>query len=107
MKNGFKWDSLEKMWKIDKSAGSNVDYSHEWAQWLALSDNDAIATSTWAIDKTSMTIESSIFTPTLTTVFVSGGVVGKTYRVTNTITTTGGRTETRTFLVRVVASLSG
>lgn len=107
MKNGFKYDYLKKLWKIEKSIGSTVDYSHDWSQWLSTPDTDRIISSTWSINKSGLTQTTSIYTDTLATVFLSGGVVGDSYRVTNTITTAGGRTETRTFLVKVVSGLSG
>ena len=73
-----------------KPAGDTLDYVANWATWL---DTDTIATSGWSGD-TGITVGSSSNTTTTATVNLSGGTEGRTYKVTNTITTAGGRTAT-------------
>ena len=55
---------------------------------------DTIATSVWSVSPTGLGLTStaSTFTTTTTTVWLSGGTLGQAYTITNTITTSGGRT---------------
>lgn len=81
-----------------KAPGARKDYSRDWADWLG---TDTIASSSWSADDTGISVESSTHTDKTTTVWLSGGVVGKTYRVVNTIVTTGGRTEVKSIKINV------
>jgi len=91
---------------IEKDPDAKKDYSNDWADWLAQSSGDTIAASSWIVDVglTKETSPPEAFVATgLCTVWLSGGTLGKTYKVTNRITTTGGRTEDSTFLIKIVA----
>ena len=74
-----------------------LDYSVDWTRWLA---GDEIATSEWIVGA-GITKASETNSPTKATVWLSGGEAGQSYSVTNRITTTGGRTEDRSFTIRV------
>jgi hypothetical protein len=74
-----------------------LDYSVDWTRWLA---GDEIATSEWILAP-GLTKASEANTPTKATVWLSGGEAGQSYSVTNRITTTGRRTEDRSFMIRV------
>ena len=74
-----------------------LDYSFDWEQWL---DGDTLSTSTWAADS-GITIDSSSRTSTVSTVWLSGGTNKLDYEITNTITTATGRTDERTFTIKV------
>jgi hypothetical protein len=80
-----------------KDPDAVLDYSVDWTRWLA---GDQIATSTWTvpdgIEKTADT-----HAPDKTTIWLRGGTAGQSYSVTNRITTTGGRTDERSFVLRV------
>jgi hypothetical protein len=80
-----------------KDPDAILDYAVDWSRWLA---GDAIAASTWFVP-TGLTKATESNTATKATVWLSGGVAGQTYTVTNRITTTGGRTEDRSFTIRV------
>lgn len=82
---------------IEKDPGSTLDYSFDWTAWLATSAGDAIASSTWT--NPGLTAGVATFAAGVTTVYLSGGVAGIIYTVTNTIVTTGGRTEKRSFRI--------
>lgn len=73
-----------------------LDYSIDWSRWLA---GDQIVTSTWTVDGLEKVSDTQ--TATKTTVWLRGGTAGESYTVTNRITTSGGRTDDRSFLVRV------
>lgn len=74
-----------------------LDYAIDWAAWLG---DDTIAESTWTAPA-GITIDSSESSATAATVWVSGGTVGQTYRLTNHIVTAAGREEDRTITLTV------
>lgn len=73
------------------------DYSEDYTAWLA---GDTIVNSTWA-SPAGITRVTPAFTTTKATVWLTGGTHGQVYKVTNTIITLGGRTEIRSFNIRV------
>lgn len=77
-----------------------LDYQVDWAGWLAIAET--IAVSTWTTSP-GIVVDSSLSTTTSATVFVSGGTQGNPYDLTNTITTSAGRVDSRTITIRVVA----
>lgn len=82
---------------IRKDPQAVLDYGFDWSAWL---DSDTIATSGWIVPD-GLTEVSESNTTTTTTVWLSGGTASTTYRVVNTITTAGGRTDERSLLIRV------
>lgn len=89
--NGFQSD-LDGDY-IEKKAGSILDYGFIWEKWLS---NDTIASSTWSLPSP-LTEVSKSFDGTTTAVIISGGLAGTSYTVTNTITTSKGLTDSRSF----------
>lgn len=79
-----------------KDPDSTIDYGIDWSNWLA--SGETITTSTW-VDLGDLTSVSESSTTTATAIFISGGVVGATYTLTNRITTNQGRTEDRSMLI--------
>lgn len=86
-----------------KDPDAKLDYGWDWSDYLA--DGEVIDTSTWSIAPTGTLAAASSPAPsktdTTTTVWLEGGTAGAVYEVTNHVTTTGGRTDDRTFVVRV------
>ncbi|MCC6362215.1 MAG: hypothetical protein IT165_01755 [Bryobacterales bacterium] len=80
-----------------KDPNAVLDYSIDWTRWL---DGDTIATSEWIVPSGLTKVTDSRTTKTAT-VWLSGGVASQSYTLTNRITTTGGRTEDRSFIVKV------
>jgi hypothetical protein len=76
----------------------------DWSDRLILATgaSDPIATSTWA-GQTGITISNSSFDAVNGTAqaLFSGGTAGQTFKITNTITTTGGQTLVQAFEFRV------
>lgn len=85
------------MRQFDKDPDAILDYTVDWSRWL---DTDTILTSQWTVP-TGLTQASSSNTATSATAWLSGGAAGQSYTVTNRITTTGGRTDDRSFTIRV------
>lgn len=74
-----------------------LDYAVDWSAWLS---GDTIATSTWTVP-TGLTLVRLDFTPSQGVAWISGGTVGQTYFLTNTITTAAGREDSRMITVLV------
>ncbi|MBS1876637.1 MAG: hypothetical protein JSU00_25705 [Acidobacteria bacterium] len=80
-----------------KDPNAVLDYSIDWTRWLA---GDQIAASEWIVPS-GLTKMADSKTATSATVWLSGGTAGQSYTVTNRITTAAGRTEDRSFTIRV------
>lgn len=84
--------------RFSKTPTEVVDYSIDWSDISP----DTISTSTFAVD-TGITKDNETNDTTSSTVWVSGGTDGTDYQITNTITTAGGRTFQRDFVIKVRA----
>lgn len=87
---------------IQQAAGDVLDYSMDWSDWLTASET--ISTSAWSVPA-GVTSSGASVSATMTLVFLATPTVGS-YSITNTISTSGGRTIARTFVVDVKAKLS-
>lgn len=87
-----------------KDPDAIIDFGFRWDRWLQT--GETVATSGW-VASSGLTVEASpppttIVDDTVTKVWVSGGVAGTNYLLTNTITTSDGRTDERSFRIHVV-----
>lgn len=80
---------------FDKDPSAVLDYTIDWSEWLV---DDTISTSAWTVDS-GLTTVTTTNTTTTATVWVSGGTLGASYNLINTIVTAGGRTDERTIRV--------
>lgn len=83
-----------------KSPTAVLDYGVDWDPWLSAL-TDTIATSVFTADS-GITIVSQSNTSTGGTVWLSGGTLSQSYTITHTISTVGGRTDLRTFIVTII-----
>lgn len=83
-----------------KDPDSIIDYGFDWTDFLSV--GETISTSTWILDS-GLTESSNSFTDSQTAIFISGGIVGTVYTITNRITTNSAppRTEDRSMYIRV------
>ena len=86
-----------------KSPSSVLDYQHDLTSELG---TDTISTSAWSLDS-GITKDSDSKTTTASTIWISGGTVGMTYSVANTIVTAAGRTHYKAFYLRVQEQRAG
>ena len=84
------------MYKVNKDPQAVLDYGLNWATWLG---TDTISSSSWTVPAP-LTKDSDSSTSTLASIWLSGGIAGSSYNVTNTIITAAGRTDERS--IRVV-----
>lgn len=89
--NNYGWAEQDK--------NALLDYSEDWSGFL--SQDDHIATSVWAADSNEIHLQDDAIAGGITTVWVTGGVGGKVYRISNTITTTQGRRDVRYFAISI------
>jgi hypothetical protein len=82
----------------DKAPSEVVDYGVDWSDRL---DADTISSSDWSVSDSSLTIGTDTNTTTTSAVRLSGGTLGTTYSVKNTVVTAGGQTFEQTMLLRV------
>jgi len=82
-----------------KTPTAILDFGRSYIKWL---NGDTIQSSTWAVPAGITQVSVSNDT-TSTVIFVSGGTLHRTYRLANTITTVGGRSETFSIDVLIVA----
>jgi len=74
---------------IQQTPTELLDWTINWAtRGLG---NDTIASSAWALSSTDSTLGSHSQTTTTTTTWLTGGIPGNVYTITNTIVTSGGR----------------
>lgn len=104
MSDGFTQSASGK-WQIDKDPNAVLDYIENWAAWLAdISDtiNSASAVITSSAGATSAVVDScTVAGGNAVHVWISGGNAGETLAVRVRITTAGGRTDDRTFYVKI------
>lgn len=81
-----------------KDPASVLDYGIDWSSWLV--GLEWIATSVWTVPS-GITKTSDSKADTSTLIWLSGGEAGKTYTITNTITTNAGRTVERSIQIIV------
>ena len=82
--------------KYFKDPQAVLDYLIDWTPWL---NGDTIIDSSFSVNSTNLIIDSSSFTTSSATVWLSGGIIGETYIVTNHITTFAGREDDHSFRI--------
>ena len=81
---------------------AQLDYKVDWSAWLGV--GETITTSSWVLDPgiTQGTPAPASHDNTSATIWLSGGVAGTTYNVTNHIATSAGRINDRSISVHIV-----
>lgn len=84
-----------------KDPQATLDYDVDWTKWLgSMGDVDAINSSSFAAEA-GLTVSSDTHDGRVAKVWLTGGAVGRDYRVTNHIVTTSGRVNDYSFIVPV------
>ena len=76
---------------LPKGELSVLNIGLDWADWL---ETDTITLSEWTADA-ELTLSRKQNATTTTSCYVSGGILNKTYQITNKITTLDGKVDTR------------
>lgn len=86
----------EQAAQYDHAPGADLDYGFDWATNGWLEDGEIVTTSTWSVQPAGITLSrQQIAQDAITSVFAAGGVQGRRYLLTNTITTSAGRKDSR------------
>lgn len=80
-----------------KDPNSTIDFAVDWSEWL--SSSDTVSSSSWEVS--GLTVSSTSVANNVTRAFLTGGIAGVDYLITNRVTTQGGRIEDRSILVQV------
>ena len=75
-----------------------VEYTRYWTDWLT--DDETISDSEWTVP-TGLTNDLDTYDDDSATIWLSGGTNHHAHVITNTITTTGGRTSSRSWLITI------
>ncbi|URD62216.1 hypothetical protein M8312_06855 [Sphingomonas sp. KRR8] len=82
-----------------KDPSAVLDYAIDWGrQYL---DGDTLVASEWSTSRTDLEVASSSFDDRISQVKLRGGIAGKVYRVSNHVTTSAGREDSRSLVLRV------
>lgn len=74
---------------IQQTPGEMLNWTINWVtRGLG---SDIIAASSWEASSSAVTLSASSQTPTTTTIWLTGGIPGNVYAITNSIVTSGGR----------------
>ncbi len=86
--------------KFLKDPHARLDFMIDWSQWL---NSDTIISSEWVLPDGAddLIVNTSEFTATTATVWISGGLADKKYLVANRITTAAGRIDDRSIQLTV------
>lgn len=85
-----------------KDPGGRIDYAFDWA--AAYLDGQVIAASSWTVEPVEaggVTIDAHAFDMVRTSVRLSGGREGVSYRVSNAVTLSDGQSDERSLTIRV------
>lgn len=83
--------------KYTKDPSAVLDYKIDWSEWLP--ENDRIVSASFVVSDDDMTVDDVVFNDTSATVWLSGGVAGQRYTVTNHIVTEDGREDDRSLII--------
>lgn len=84
--------------RFTKDPDAVLDYTFDYADWLAEGDTIASVEST---ADAGLDVDSTSHTPTTATVWISGGTAGSTYDVVTHVTTADGREDDCTISITV------
>ena len=87
------------MTQFNKDPMAVKDYGFDWGLWM--SSGDTISSSVFSAGG-SCAITSSSVSSYQTVTFVGSGVPGETNKITNRIVTSQGRTEEKSFDLRII-----
>jgi len=76
-----------------------LDYSVDFTAWLV--SGDSVSSVAWSVFPTGPTLSGESLSAAVAAVKVSGGTLGKQYRLTARVTTVNGLVDDRSVILRV------
>ncbi len=88
------------MYTVTKDPAAELDYGFDWSQWLT--GNEEIASVAWVVPDGIIPFDEE-FSSTQAKIWLRGGTVGKSYKITCQIVTNSSpeRVDERSFTVSV------
>ena len=86
------------MTQFTKDPSAIKDYGFDWTLWM--SSGDTISSSVFSAG--TCVVSASAISSLTTACYIGGGTAGETHRVTNRIVTSQGRTEEKSFDLRII-----
>lgn len=93
------YDYGKKVWLADCAPGADLDYGFDWATQEWLEPGEYIVESSWSAPPSVVLTRPQILADTRTSTFARIDLAGYSGRITNTITTSDGRTDSRSILL--------
>jgi hypothetical protein len=87
---------------FEHAPAANLDYGFNWRANAYLNTAETVTESAWTISPAATLTRLQIINEEISSVFVSGLRLGNEYQLTNTITTSEGRTDSRTIQLSCV-----
>ena len=84
--------------EVDKDPSADLDYVFDWSSWVESGDT----INSHDITLSEIILDSSSESDGLVTAWISGGVAGTNYTIVCEITTSLGRTDQRSIIIRCV-----
>jgi hypothetical protein len=84
--------------KPDKDPDETRAYAIDWSDHLGAA---TISTSTWTVEQGSVSVSTDTETTTVATVVLTGGTIGETAQLRNTMVSSAGETLKQSIRVRV------
>ncbi len=78
---------------------ARLDYANDWTRWLP--PGDALMSSTWVSSDPDLILENQELSPTVTRIWIRGGIENIDYYVTNHIVTVAARETDLTWTIRI------
>lgn len=82
-----------------KDPDAVLDYDRDWSTYLE--EGETITSSTWTVPDGLTEEPGGTHSDTVAKVWISGGTVGKSYVITNEITTSEGRIDDRSIKIKI------
>lgn len=86
---------------VAKDPGAVVDHAIDWSAYLA---GQSVVASLWTVtpaEAGGIVVDDDAIEPVRTAARLSGGVIGRVYRVTNRVTLSDGQVDERSVTFRV------
>lgn len=87
-------------YEFEHAVGAVLDYGFDWKKKGWLEAGEIVTSSVWTANSSDIILGTEFNEAGITTVVVSGAVLGKIYRITNSIETNhNGRKDKRTLVI--------
>jgi hypothetical protein len=83
--------------ELDHSPLASLDYGFNWDLWLT--SPETIVDNTWTVSPNTIELNNLQITGNTTSVYAIGGVINTIYKLTNTITTSADRVDSRSLIL--------